>query len=95
LDHPNEEITFDVRAPIQGCDDGAYFEIQDVALVIRGRSNLLIVARALKARLATLEAIKHRCMPNYWLVKNLYSHQPKQKRMLAFRPTSLSYEFMA
>jgi hypothetical protein len=60
LDHPNEEITFDVhRAPIQGCDDGAYFEMQDVALVIRGRSNLLIVARALKARLATPEAIKH------------------------------------
>ena len=60
LDYPDEEIAVAVHhALIQGCDDGTYFEIQDDALVIRGRINLLIVARALKGRLATPETIKH------------------------------------
>ena len=59
MDYPDDEIAVAVHhALIQGCDDGTYFEIQDDALVIRGRINLLIVARALKARLATVEANK-------------------------------------
>jgi hypothetical protein len=54
LDHPDEEIAVAVHhALIQGCDDGTYFEIQDDGLVIRGRINLLIVARTLKVRLVT------------------------------------------
>jgi hypothetical protein len=60
LDHSDEEFAVAVHhALIQGCDDGTYFEIQDDGLVIHGRINLLIVARALKARLVTPETVKH------------------------------------
>jgi hypothetical protein len=60
LDQSDEEIAVAIHhALIQGCDDGTYFEIQDDGLVIHGRINLLIVARALKARLVIPETVQH------------------------------------
>lgn len=59
MDDLDEQIAVAVHhSLIQGCDDGTFFEIQNDGLVINGRINLLIVARELIARLATVEATK-------------------------------------
>ena len=56
MDQSDEDIAVAVHhALIQGCDDGAYFEVQEDGLVIDGRINLLIVAQELRKRLARVE----------------------------------------